>query len=62
MVLKPRCEPDVSWDELFVESSRQILDLELLCMMMIVKGRQVTGFICCVFCVCLNVLNRHMHT
>lgn len=50
-----------SWSELLAEIPEFEADLrhELLYMIMIVKGRWVTGFICCVFCVCLNVLNRH---
>lgn len=55
-----------SWAKLFAEIPEFEADfrhnLELLSMMMmIVKGRQLTGFICCVFCVCLNMLNRQAH-
>lgn len=55
-----------SWAKLFAEilefESDFRHDLELLYMVMIVKGRQGLGFVRCVFCVCLNVLNRITHT
>lgn len=50
-----------SWAEPFAEIPEFEADFRnyLLYMMMIVTCRQITGFISCVFCVRLNVLNRH---
>lgn len=46
-----------SWAELLAEIQEFEAafrhDFELLYMMMIVEGRRVTGFIRCVFCVCV---------